>query len=598
MKPKSRIVVAGGVLCVLVLVISLVSLSHARRGLAASAPRLEEEDTLEFTNNEAEDAYDLHIHWSRAVKVTSVKPFKKKEGSGTSRTDFSNGVVTSTGKASVTVSWDGSTDAKVEEWWWTKKGGDRLGEEKKGNPTAAMSPGPSGAGNASVATANGLHTVRVDTANGRVIVNLPDDMRAGDTISGTVVAEPKGNTSEERKTNEVKLSDLKLNFGSRFPLDKKELMILITPRVIIQDEEGSAAPSPNRANFTTKVPETFDYTIGVNAPRTDTQTVTITINSPVWFIRDQAAENIFRLPEMGQQGRPLEIFGPFDGNVSNTTLRFGPPTSTVQDFEKETENVSGGFGLIRPLAESPRKVVCESPTNVTGPVQIFVNEDGKTSTGPHRNLRLDLSAPKTNLTRGEKTVVTVEVRGLEGIKKDVPLQLDSKGVINMEGGNFQNLRIKPSEVTPEGRYTTNRAITGVQAGGFSVTATVIVRPFDLCLQDDSDPNRLFHFNSFTGDYIFACGGGSCRSGAGGTSGQPPTGSSVPPPPVNLTGTGKMQMKGCIITLTHNAPDRRVFARLDACTKGGEASVETTSPKTNFNITDKNTADNTAASPPK
>jgi hypothetical protein len=59
----------------------------------------------------------------------------------------------------------------------------------------------------------------------------------------------------------------------------------------------------------------------------------------------------------------------------------------------------------------------------------------------------------------------------------------------------------------------------------------------------------------------------------------------------------MQMKGCIITLSHNAPDRRVFARLDACTKSGDASVETTSPKTNFNITDKNTADNTVTSPP-
>jgi hypothetical protein len=57
------------------------------------------------------------------------------------------------------------------------------------------------------------------------------------------------------------------------------------------------------------------------------------------------------------------------------------------------------------------------------------------------------------------------------------------------------------------------------------------------------------------------------------------------------------MKGCIITLSHNAPDRRVFARLDACTKTGNASVETTAPKTNINITDKNTADNAVASPP-
>jgi hypothetical protein len=58
------------------------------------------------------------------------------------------------------------------------------------------------------------------------------------------------------------------------------------------------------------------------------------------------------------------------------------------------------------------------------------------------------------------------------------------------------------------------------------------------------------------------------------------------------------MKGCIITLSHNAPDRRVFAKLDACTKTGDATVETNSPKADIKITDKNTADNTAQSPPK
>lgn len=454
-----------------------------------------------------------------------------------------------------------------------------------------------GAANANAKTAGGLTVVTFTVNAGTIKVSLPDDMRAGDTISGTVVVEPKGNTEDERQNNAAKLSELKLNLGAKFPKDKKELLIIITPKAI--------------TDFNVELPESFNYTIGVDAPRTDMETVNLTIpGGMVWYVKEQPTtprtqppDSPFRLPEMGQQGRPVEIFGPFDGNSSNTTLGYGPARSTVQDFEKNTENVSGGFGLIRPLAESPRKVVFESPSNITGPFTILVKEGSGAPTGTMRNVGVQLSAPKTNLMRGEKTTVTVEVSGLEGIKKDVPLQLDSKGVITMEGGSFQNLRIKPTEVTPEGRYTTTRGITGVQAGGFSVTATVIVRPFDFCLQDDTDPNRLFHFNSFTGDYLFACGGGSCRPGGstggtqtGGTStGQP---SGPPPlPPVNLTGAGKMQMKGCIITLSHNAPDRRVFARLDACTKSGDASVETTSPKTNFNITDKNITDSTAASPP-
>ena len=50
-------------------------------------------------------------------------------------------------------------------------------------------------------------------------------------------------------------------------------------------------------------------------------------------------------------------------------------------------------------------------------------------------------------------------------------------------------------------------------------------------------------------------------------------------------------------LTHNAPDRRVFANLDACNKTGNASVHTTSPKTTFNITDEDITDNRCPSPP-
>jgi hypothetical protein len=464
-------------------------------------------------------------------------------------------------------------------------------------------------------TAGGLLVTTFNTANGRIILNLPDDMRAGDTISGTVVTEPKGTTPEEKTKNQEKLNNYFLDLegtkvptsGPRFtwaPTTPLSFPVNYRVRIfeVLPDQTANArmiaetliTPSAIRLpldNLATITPVTTSSGEVVSQFRMPDSTI---------FSIDVSTAKVKPQFHMGQQGRPVEIFGPFDGNSSNTILRYGPTNSTVQDFEKNTENVSGGFGLIRPLAESPRKMVFESPPNFDGPVQLMLKEGDTTALAPYRSVGVRLSAPKTNLMRGERTTLTIEVRGLEGIKKDVPLQLDSKGVITMEGGNFQNLRIKPQEVTPEGRYITTRAITGQQAGAFTVTATVIVRRFDFSLQDDTDPNRLFHFNSFTGDYIFACGGGSCRgsSPTGGTSGQPP-GSSVPTTPVNLTGTGKMQMKGCIITLSHNAPDRRVFARLDACTKSGEANVQTSSPKAEINITDKNTADNTAASlPPK
>jgi hypothetical protein len=384
----------------------------------------------------------------------------------------------------------------------------------------------------SLVTANGLQTVTFDTMSGRVIVNLPDDMRAGDTISGTVVAEPKGNTEEERANNAVKLSKVKLRIGSRFPKDQKDLLLMITPRVI--------------TDFSAQLPESFNYTIRLDAPATAEPPVTITITGPIWFVNSETtgaartvppAPSSFQLPALGQKGRPVEIFGPFDGNSSNTTLNFNAVRSAVQDFEKNTENVSGGFGLI---AESPRKAVFTAPTNVTGPIELHLNEQDIKVQGNYRNVGVNLRAPKTNLLKGERTTLTVQVTGLQGISQPVPLTLDSRGVITMEGGSYQPLVIQPSKVGADGRYSTTREITGVQTGSWTATATVVTKPFDIVLRDPSPPQTLL-LNSFTGDYVF-CGTGP-----------------------KLTGTGQIKRQGCVIELTDNKPDRLVQGRVNTCT---------------------------------
>lgn len=52
----------------------------------------------------------------------------------------------------------------------------------------------------------GLNTTVFSTPHGKIRVSLPDDMAAGDTISGTVVAEPAGKDDKERVKNEGELS--------------------------------------------------------------------------------------------------------------------------------------------------------------------------------------------------------------------------------------------------------------------------------------------------------------------------------------------------------------------------------------------------------
>lgn len=478
-------------------------------------------------------------------------------------------------------------------------------------------------------TRGGLHSFSFDVSQGRVIVYLPDDMAAGDTISGTIIAEPSGQTVEERSRNrdELNIHSVKVQ-GNAIPVKTGQFQIMIpatssssnrgqpSVSVSLQDQSGK----PIDLIFAGGLPSPRVELVGRNEVRYFVQAATRDTDAPGQepqsHIQKQPISN-FKLPDMGQQGRLVQITGPFDGVASNTTINFRA-IGGAQGSEKKPENVPSGFGLIRPLAESPRKSVFEAPRNFTGPVELILSEGNLETKGQYRNIGVRLTAPKTNLLRDEQTTLTVQVHGLEGIKQEVPLQLDSKGVITMDGGNFQNLKISPSEVSRDGIYTATRGITGQQQGSFNVTATVIVRPFDVCIQDDSIPARVIVWNTFTGDYIFNCIG--ClppkdpkgNIGSAGTSGQaggttqatptkvplevaPPTvtwsPTSVSRSMLEIPGTGSVAIKGCIITLQHNAPDRRVMSRLDTCSNTGEASVQTNSSKTTFTITDKNTADN-------
>ncbi|MBC8030454.1 MAG: hypothetical protein H7Z16_10115 [Pyrinomonadaceae bacterium] len=545
-------------------------------------------------------------------------------------------------------------------------------------------------------TANGLNTVTFKVVQGRVIVRLPDDIRAGDTISGTVITEPKGETPEERAKNQNVLLSLAIEIdGKRVepfagsPEKEREAVIqqtfwiytttitgkdntvpiavmdrdgqtlartniligqmfdeirkagegmtpsgaIITPdpkitqpthpsgAIITPDPKITQPTHPSGAIITpdpkitqpthpsgaiiTPDPKITQPTHPSGAIITPDPKITqpthpsgaiITpdpkITQPTHpsgaiITPDPKITNPpFSFPPVGQTGRPIVVTGPFDGNAANTDIRVS---------DGEDRDTMGRFDVI---AESPRKSVFAAPANVIGPIKLHLTEGNTRTTGNYRNVGVNLSAPKTNLLRGEQTVLKVEVNGLEGITEPVPLQLDATGVINMDGGNFQNLRITPTEVNRDGIYTTTRAITGQQAGAFTVVATVIVDRFDVCITDDSNRHSGIQWNTFTGDYIFTNPGSSPKP-----VGQPPSGGTItpggtPPAPAggtSLTGTGTMARKGCVIVLTHNAPDRRVFSRLDTCTKTGDATVQTTTPKATFTITDRNVTDNTCSS---
>jgi hypothetical protein len=275
----------------------------------------------------------------------------------------------------------------------------------------------------------GIYTATLQTRQGTVKVNLPGDMAAGDTISGTVIAEPAGKTDKDKQQNAGVLE------GYVIELEKQKFPV--SGGVIQRVHLVPAVSAPLLILFDSKGKQ-------------------IAVTPIVVLPSAPAAPSTVNLPALGQTGRPLQIPGPFDGNSANTKAKIGGTDAKV-------------------IAESPRQLVVETPRNVVGPTEIKVTENGSATTGPFRNLKIDLTAPKTSLLKGESTELHVQVSGLEGITQPIPIQLQnqSPSTVNLAGGNTQTIPIQPSQVTTGGIFNSTRVLTGVQNGSFNITATVI-----------------------------------------------------------------------------------------------------------------------------
>lgn len=105
---------------------------------------------------------------------------------------------------------------------------------------------------------------------------------------------------------------------------------------------------------------------------------------------------------------------------------------------------------------------------------------------------------------------------------------------------------------------------------FRVTVVKDLSDWDVCLQDDADPASVLFIDSKTHTFQFCCHG-TTYSGTGSSSaGTDPNG---------------------VVTLTYDAPDLRVRARVDAAHRSGSAILQTPPGTTVCSIYDRNTLNN-------
>lgn len=274
----------------------------------------------------------------------------------------------------------------------------------------------------------GIQHIGFESRQGKVTIRLPEDIRAGDTISGTVVIEPQGATNEERMANAATLEGLVIE------IDGKQTRVADGMVLLKVGSAGGMVPMLLRD--------------AVNNPVNVMGIAATTADAPV-----QLQPQPQTLPPAAQAGLPLTIPGSFDGNAANTTASLnGQPVQII--------------------AESPRQAVVDCPPGVTGPTTLTVSDPVGTMTGKTNLVGLSLSTPRTTLMRGEKTVVTLRVAGLEGLQQGLNVAVQASPSVRLEGGNAQTVAIDPAR-TSAGVAERRFNLTMSAPGPFDVSARLL-----------------------------------------------------------------------------------------------------------------------------
>lgn len=313
-----------------------------------------------------------------------------------------------------------------------------------------------GVGNADPASLSGTVTVEIPTAGGSVRVTLPDDMRAGDTISGTVVFPQTG--SLEDQVVEVKTAE--------------------GEGVVVR----SADPGSKMLKFV--IPAGL-YSIPFvlkNASGKHIGTAVVSVKSDLTGNIPTQPGN-FAPPRIGQTGRSISIPGNFDGNASTTRI-----------------NINGRDLPV--IAESPRKSVVQIPADTpTGPRPLTVRENQSSQqTSDFNVVSVQLKADKLNLMKGEKTNLHININGLEGwsFRREMKMSLvnESPQTVNLsfsreyvKSGNASGTRTiagGPSSVNDSGRIAYTETLVGVSPGAFTINA-VLFAPADQNGEETKEP---------------------------------------------------------------------------------------------------------------
>jgi TolA-binding protein len=273
---------------------------------------------------------------------------------------------------------------------------------------------------------NGLSTIIFKNSLGKITVYIPDHT-VNEKISGIIKIEPQGNSEKKKSINITRLQKYQLSFGNTtIPLQSSTYTLIVPVEKIsslqlLDDKRKVISTSVIPSEPGSKILKPSTY-----------------------------------VPEYMVAGEPAKIIATCDGNLANSNIAINTMNASV-------------------LAESESAVFFKIPANSEGSTQLeFTNEGQQVIETSVHVLRLDLSVGKADLMRGETTTLSINISGLQGLDKEVPLSIanNSPSNISLEGGNTQQIIINPVSDAPNGNYASTISIRAMQRGSFSISVKV------------------------------------------------------------------------------------------------------------------------------
>lgn len=280
-----------------------------------------------------------------------------------------------------------------------------------------------------ISSQKGLTTAVFTTQYGNIKVHLPDDIRPGEMISGTVIPEAKGNNARQIEKNLAELKKYSVSIdGNKFSVTDQMQSFQCT----VSEGKPNVPLVLVKADLSANVP-------GIAIPFDG-------------YGRLQPPSEGCVTPTHSLTGEPVQIIGNFDGNISNTQcLVNNQPTQL--------------------LAESQRQCIAQYPQTAQGQSSMQVKENGQEKcTKQISGVDMQITTGDLNLRKGQSTFIHVKVTGLEGLPDKATLTITNTTptVVTMTNGNIQVIPIWPRPDSAHGTFEVHCPAVSITTGTFVV----------------------------------------------------------------------------------------------------------------------------------